>query len=256
MKIPLAGVANGMMITLRHLIDTYTVDFSERLKGRALFKGVDWEITKQQQTVKEKGLFTVQYPDEKLPPPENFRFIPFLIYEPKLDAAGNPIIDAETGQEEIGEERCTACGICAKVCPPQCIWIVRAVGDDGKPKPKAAEFYIDIDVCMNCGLCAEFCPFDAIKMDNDYELAGYERHVNHIFDINALLKSTTYYSKIKPTDYEREEAVRKAKEEAKSKRPAAAASQTQAAASKVRSSAPPLQQPARPPTPMDGEKKD
>jgi NADH-quinone oxidoreductase subunit I len=253
MKIPLAGVANGMLITLRHLIDTYTVDFSERLKGKALFKGVDWEITKQQQTIKEKGLFTVQYPDEKLPSPENFRFIPFLIYEPKLDAAGNPIIDAETGQEEIGEERCTACGICAKVCPPQCIWIVRAVGDDGKPKPKAAEFFIDIDVCMNCGLCAEFCPFDAIKMDNDYELAGYERHVNHIYDINALMKSTTYYSQIKPTDYAREEAARRAKEEAKAKKPAAAAAQATAAATKAKAGSPPLVQPARQPADGDGK---
>ncbi len=251
MKIPLSGVANGMLITFRHLVDTYTVDIGQRLKKRD-FKYIDWELTKQQQTVKEKGLFTVQYPDEKLPPPENFRFIPFLIYEPKLDSAGNAIINAETGQEEIGEERCTACGICAKVCPPQCIWIVRAIGDDGKPKPKAAEFFIDIDVCMNCGLCAEFCPFDAIKMDNDYELAGYERHINHIFDINALLKSTTYYGEIKPTDYAREEAARRAKEEAKTKRPAAAATQSTSAASKAKAGSPPLVQPARPPEPGDG----
>ncbi len=254
MKIPLSGVANGLLITFKHLVSTYTVDISERVKQRSL-KYVDWNITKQQQTIKEKGLFTVQYPDEKLPPPENFRFVPFLVYEPKLDAAGNPIIDGSTGQEEIGVERCTACGICAKVCPPQCIWIVRAVGEDGKPKPKAAEFYIDIDVCMNCGLCAEFCPFDAIKMDNDYELAGYERHFNHIYDINALMKSTTYYSKIKPTDYAREEAVRKAKEEAKTKKPAAAAATATAAAAQNKSTAPALQQPAKPPTPMDGEKK-
>ena len=145
-----------------------------------------------------------------------------MIYEPVTDAAGKPIVDAATGKEEIGVERCTACGICAKVCPPQCIWIVRAVGDDGKPKPKASEFFIDIDVCMNCGLCAEFCPFDAIKMDNDYELAGYERHVNHIYDLPTLMKSTTYYESIKPTDYAAEEAARKAKEEAKAKKPAAA----------------------------------
>src|SRR5919199_324724 len=223
MKIPLSGVAGGMMTTLRHLVDTYTEDVRVRMKKGKLLARADWDISRERETVKERGLFTVEYPDVKLPTAENFRFIPFLVYEPKVDAAGNPIVDAETGREEIGEERCTACGICAKVCPPQCIWIVRAVGDDGKPKPKAAEFYIDIDVCMNCGLCAEFCPFDAIKMDNDYELAGYERHVNHIYDINALMKSTTYYGKIKPTDYTREEEARRAKEEAKTKKPAAAA---------------------------------
>ncbi len=237
MKIPGAGVANGMLITLRHLVETYTVDVGERLKEKKMTKRVDAQLTRERGTIQEKGLFTVEYPEVKLPPPENFRFVPFLIYEPKVDTAGNPIVSAETGQEEIGEERCTACGICAKVCPPQCIWIVRAVGDDGKPKPKAAEFFIDIDVCMNCGLCAEFCPFDAIKMDNDYELAGYERHVNHIFDINALMKSTTYYSKIKPTDFALEEAARRAKEEAKTKKPAAAQAQATTAAAAAKSPA-------------------
>jgi NADH-quinone oxidoreductase subunit I len=120
----------------------------------------------------------------------------------------------------IGVERCTACGICSKVCPPQCIWIVRGTTPEGKPKPQAAEFYIDIDICMNCGYCAEFCPFDAIKMDHDYELADYERHTSHVYDVKKLLKSTTYYSKIHPQDWAREEADRKAKEAAKAKKPA------------------------------------
>lgn len=234
MKFPGQGVANGMLITLRHFVETYTVDLGQRVKTRN-FRLVDWQLTKQQQTVKEKGLFTVQYPEEKLPPQEAFRFLPFLVYEPKLDSQGKPILNADTRQLEVGEERCTACGICAKVCPPQCIWIVRAVGEDGKPKPKAAEFYIDIDVCMNCGFCAEFCPFDAIKMDHDYELSGYERHLNHIFDINALMKPTTYYAQIKPHDFEAEENARRVKEEAKTKRPAEAARVATTAAGAARS---------------------
>jgi NADH-quinone oxidoreductase subunit I len=252
MKIPLSGVANGMWTTLKHLLNTYSDDIGTRAKEGKLFKPLDAKLAAERSNVQEKGLFTVEYPEVKLPTPENFRFIPFLIYEPKLDAAGSPLVDAATGREEIGEERCTACGICAKVCPPQCIWIVRAVGDDGKPKPKAAEFFIDIDVCMNCGLCAEFCPFDAIKMDNDYELAGYERHTNHIFDINALMKSTTYYSKIKPHDYEAEEAARKAKEEAKTKKPAAAAAQATAAATKAKAAQPPTAATKSTTTPTDG----
>lgn len=228
--LPFSGVFTGMTITMGRLLRSYRQDISARLKNRALFKTVDPKIASERASVTQKGLITVEYPDVKLRPPENFRFIPFLIYEPQTDAAGNPIVDAETGKELVGVERCTACGICAKVCPPQCIWIVRAVGEDGKPKPKAAEFYIDIDVCMNCGLCAEFCPFDAIKMDNDYELAGYERHVNHIYDLETLMKSTTYYKGIKPTDYEAEEAARRAKEQAKTKK-AAPASAAKGAAS-------------------------
>lgn len=235
MKLFPSGVLQGLLIVMGRLVRSYPSDIRERLAAGALFKGPDPVVAGERVSVRQRGLITVEYPEVKLKPPENFRFLPFLIYEPVTDAAGNPIIDAETGKEQIGVERCTACGICAKICPPQCIWIVRAVGEDGKPKPKAAEFYIDIDICMNCGYCAEFCPFDAIKMDNDYELAGYERHVNHIYDLKTLLKSTTYYQSIKPTDYAAEEAARRAKEEAKAKKPAAAekkATRTAAPASK------------------------
>lgn len=241
MKIFPIGTLKGMMVIMGRFLRSYPNDISERRKAGVLFKtGPDSAVADERASVYQKGLITVEYPDVKLKPPENFRFIPFLIYEPVTDGAGKPIVDAATGQEEIGVERCTACGICAKVCPPQCIWIVRAVGDDGKPKPKAAEFYIDIDVCMNCGFCAEFCPFDAIKMDNDYELAGYERHVNHIYDVKTLLKSTTYYESIKPSDYAAEEAARKAKEEAKAKKPAAAEKSAAAAATAAKAATPTL----------------
>lgn len=243
MKIFPTGTLKGMWIVLKRLFRSYPNDIQENLKAGSLFRKTSPEVASERASVTQKGLITVEYPEVKLKPPENFRFIPFLIYEPVTDAAGKPIVDAETGKEEIGVERCTACGICAKVCPPQCIWIVRAVGDDGKPKPKAAEFFIDIDVCMNCGLCAEFCPFDAIKMDNDYELAGYERHVNHIYDLPTLMKSTTYYESIKPTDYAAEEAARKAKEEAKTKKPAAASKAATTAATAAKAATPVMQEP-------------
>jgi NADH-quinone oxidoreductase subunit I len=240
MKIFPTGTLRGMWLVMKRWLRSYPNDIQENMQAGSLFRAPSARVASERASVNQKGLITVEYPDVKLKPPENFRFIPFLIYEPVTDAAGTPIVDAETGKEEIGVERCTACGICAKVCPPQCIWIVRAVGDDGKPKPKAAEFYIDIDVCMNCGYCVEFCPFDAIKMDNDYELAGYERHVNHIYDLKTLLKSTTYYESIKPTDYTAEEAARRAKEEAKSKRPAAAEKAATAAAAAARKATPNL----------------
>jgi NADH-quinone oxidoreductase subunit I len=208
-----SGLMRGLAYTMRHFVDTYIGDFKHF--GRAY----DTQALAERQSTRASGIFTVQYPEEKLKPPENFRFLPFLIYEPVIDEkTGKPVIDEQTGKEKIGYERCTACGICAKVCPPQCIWIVRATTPEGKPRPKAAEFFIDTDVCMNCGYCAEFCPFDAIKMDHDYELADYERHVGHIYDINKLMKSTTYYSAIHPGDWEREEAERKAKEAAKAKK--------------------------------------
>jgi NADH-quinone oxidoreductase subunit I len=200
------GLLNGLRYTATRVFKTYVGDFKH--VGRRY----DAKLFKERQSVKGSGIFTVQYPEEKLPVPENFRYIPFLVYDSALDADGKPIIDPKTGKEAIGRQKCTACGICSKVCPPQCIWIVRATTPEGKPQPKPAEFYIDIDVCMNCGYCAEFCPFDSIKMDHDYELANYERHVSHIHDISILSKPTSYYAKIHPSDWAIEEAERKAKE--------------------------------------------
>ena len=135
--------------------------------------------------------------EEKLPVPERFRYIPFLIYEEQEDGSR--------------QDLCTSCGICAKVCPPQCIWIVRTTDPKTKrPIPEPAEFFIDIDICMNCGYCAEYCPFDAIKMDHNYELASYDRTTDHIFNKARLDMPQSYYASIRPTDYAAELIVREA----------------------------------------------
>ena len=90
----------------------------------------------------------------------------------------------------------------------------------GRPVPEPTEFYIDADICMNCGFCAEYCPFDAIKMDHDFEIASYTRNV---YNMEKLLKPASYYKSIRPENYERNEAERKAKEAAKAAKAAGAA---------------------------------
>lgn len=211
------GVMKGLWVTLRHFVDTYTDDVRWLSK-----QYVDPEKMKMRQSPKGKGLFTVQYPDEKLPAAERFRFIPFLIYEEK------------NGKQE---DLCTSCGICAKVCPPQCIWIVRR--DDPvtkRPIPAPKEFYIDTDICMNCGYCADYCPFDAIKMDHDFELASYDRTTAHVYDKAKLSKPVSYYASIRPTDYAAEEKAR-VEEEAKkaAKKAAAPAAKKEAPAAPAKS---------------------
>jgi NADH-quinone oxidoreductase subunit I len=177
------GIAKGLWVTFTHLVNTYVDDI--RYAGRKYFRQENFDT---RQGLKTQGAFTVQYPDEKLAVPERFRFVPFLVVE-DYDHPDRP-----------GHDWCTSCGICAKVCPPQCIWIVR--GNDpatGRPIPEPEAFYIDIDICMNCGYCAEFCPFDAIKMDHDYELASYDRTTNHIYDKKKLSKEFRYWKSIAPT---------------------------------------------------------
>ena len=187
------GAARGMAITLRH----FFAALGDYARGRHV------------RGPAESGLFTVQYPEERTRPPENFRYLPVLLYD------------------EGDKIRCTSCGICAKVCPPQCIWIVRTSGPDGKPVPEPAEFTIDASICMSCGYCAEYCPFDAIKMDHRYELAAFERKESLLQRKEELLVPTSYYAELHPTDFAAEEAERVAKEakdreKAAAKEPAAA----------------------------------
>lgn len=202
------GVVKGLGVTLKHFFETYLDDLKYFPKSMVNEEAFAY----RQGPDGGRGLFTVEYPEMKLKIPENFRFIPFLVtdYEVPPDS---PDFDRAKWLEQ---NRCTSCGICAKVCPPQCIWIVRTNDPDtGKPIPQPAEFYIDTDVCMNCGYCAEFCPFDAIKMDHDFELADYDRDVAHVHDLERLLKPTSYYASIRPTWNAKEEATRQAAEEEK-----------------------------------------
>ncbi len=222
------GVVKGLGVTLKNFVNTYIDD------ARYMFRSAtNEEAFARRQGPVGDGLFTVEYPEMKLKTPENFRFLPILItdYEVLPD---DPAFDKDQWLEQ---HRCTACGICAKVCPPQCIWIVRASDPEtGKPVTKAAEFYIDTDICMNCGFCAEYCPFDAIKMDHDYELSDYERDVSHIHDVFRLTKPTSYYASIRPTwNALEEEARRQAEEEKRRKaeeRAAAAKAKAEAAKAK------------------------
>ena len=185
------GIIKGLSVTLKHFVQTYIEDIKWRGKRYYSEEGIEHRMSSD-----FNGIFTVQYPEEKLPVPEEFRFIPFLVYE-----------EREDGEKHI---RCTACGICSQVCPPQCIYITREVHPrTGRALPNPAEFYIDVDLCMNCGLCVEYCPFDSIKMDHDYEIASYNRFEDNIFDLEKLLKSDSYYADIRPLNYQKEMEMKK-----------------------------------------------
>jgi NADH-quinone oxidoreductase subunit I len=184
-------VIRGHAVTLRRFLVTFLRDLRDGLAFRRrggggllvdLFRGPargEERVVVQDATT--EGLFTVEYPDERLPVYERFRVLPVLVYD-----------------DEDGNVRCTSCNICAKVCPPQCIWMVQAKSPKGTVVPLPEDFFIDMDVCMNCGLCAEYCPFDAIKMDQNFELANAERHQTHIYSLQDLLVSSAYYAETHP----------------------------------------------------------
>jgi NADH-quinone oxidoreductase subunit I len=181
-------------------------------------------------------LVTVQYPEERLPLKENTRNFPFLVFD------GD---DAEKGL------RCVACKICEKECPPQCIYIVLKRDEKGKPQKHPQIFDIDISVCMSCQICVEVCPFEAIKMDQVYELSRFDRFDGLLLKKPDLAKSNQYYHSIHPTEADEVDdrlAADKAKAEAAEKAKAEAAAKAKADAAAAVPKTPAVTSPAGPPT--------
>ncbi len=100
--------------------------------------------------------FTMQYPEEKFVPSGSYRGRPILV------------------MENNGEERCVACGLCARVCPPLAIEVQAAETEKEKER-YPVRFEINMLRCIFCGFCEEVCPEEAIVMSKDYELAFTNR---------------------------------------------------------------------------------
>ncbi len=162
-----------------------------------------------------KRLVTTEYPEKKTVLPEAYRNFPFLI--------------SENATDPMGTLRCVACQICEKECPPQCIYIEKSKDKKpdatGKMQIYPAIFDIDTSVCMSCQICVEVCPFDAIKMDQVFEIATSDRFDALLLRKQQLAKPNSYFHEIHPTDANevdgRLSAERKAAEE-KAKAAAAA----------------------------------
>jgi NADH-quinone oxidoreductase subunit I len=164
--------------------------------------------------VEKDRLVTVQFPEERAELPEATRQFPFLLYD------GN---DPEAGL------RCVSCQICEKECPPRCIHIEKSRDKKpdfvGKQQFYPAVFDIDLSVCMSCQICVEVCPFDAIRMDNEFELSTSNRFGGLLYTRRELAKSNEYYRKINPTEAAECDARRaREAEEARAKAAAAKAS--------------------------------
>ena len=147
-------------------------------------------------------LITVEYPEQRIKLRDNYRNFPFLVYDAEPDSG----------------IRCTACKICEKECPPQCIYIVMERDGKGAPLKRPAIFDIDVSVCMSCGICVEVCPFEAIKMDQVYELGHADRFLGLLKTKTDLLKSAQYHESIRPAEArEAREALAQAEAERRRK---------------------------------------
>ncbi len=155
------GIAKGMGVVIRHFAKSFTTRIDDKSD--------------------QVGMFTVEYPEERMELPEAYRNMPILLYDDKT-----------------GQELCTSCFQCERICPPKVIHITQAKDPNtGKPVPAAEEFVIEYDSCMSCGLCHEVCPFDAIKMDHFFELSTHD-HLSMDRNKAVLDRPISYYQAIAP----------------------------------------------------------
>ena len=83
-------------------------------------------------------------------------------------------IDPVTGLPTVDEDKCTACGACAKACP-------RNIIELRKKGPKSRRIFVScvnkdkgaiarkacLSACIGCGKCQKECQFDAITVENN-----------------------------------------------------------------------------------------
>jgi NADH-quinone oxidoreductase subunit I len=141
-----------------------TLTLWEKLTFPQVLKGMGYTF---KQMFREN--VTLQYPEQKPVLGAEFR--------------GRPVLVAEHGQE-----RCVACGLCARACPPLAISMQAAETPDTKERYPAT-FEIDMLRCIYCGMCEEVCPEEAIVMSEDYDNV-YLTRSDAIYDKQRLMVPT------------------------------------------------------------------
>jgi len=141
-----------------------TIFFWELIKGH-------WLTLKT--GLNPKNVVTRQYPEEPMESLAGFRGLHALVRE-----------------SSTGREKCIACGLCAAVCPSQCITIYTGENHEGR---KVAERYeIDVLRCVFCAFCVEACPVGAVVLTEHYAYSDYTREA-FLMDKEQLLENWDKY---------------------------------------------------------------
>jgi NADH-quinone oxidoreductase subunit I len=138
------------------------LSFSGKLYFPEVFKGMWFSF---------KHIFrptvTIQYPEKKPVLGPEFR--------------GRPVLVAEHGKE-----RCVACGLCARACPPLAISMQAAEMPEDQKERYPETFEIDMLRCIYCGYCEEVCPEEAIVMSPEYDL-NFQSREDAVFGKDKLV---------------------------------------------------------------------
>lgn len=141
--------------------DERKLNFMQKLYFPELMKGMAYSFKHMfRKTV------TMQYPEEKPVLGAEFRGRPVLV-------------------KEMGQERCVACGLCARACPPLAISMQAGETQDQKERYPVT-FEINMLRCIYCGFCEDVCPEEAIVMSGEYDL-NFRNRQEAIYDKERLL---------------------------------------------------------------------
>lgn len=135
--------------------------FSEVINGGiSLLKGMG--ITGKHFVRSPKEIITQQYPDNRDTLTFGDRFRAQLFME----------------HNEENQNRCDACQTCETVCPNgsiEVVWHREADPETGKKKKVLDKYVYHLSMCTFCNLCVMACPTEAIKMNQEFETAVYDR---------------------------------------------------------------------------------
>jgi len=159
-----SNISEGIKTTLAGMSLAISYFFEARKRRRKAY------LTDDDYYEKAEGIFTIQYPKESIPIPDNGRY-----------QLHNEIDD------------CIVCDKCAKVCPVDCIDIepvrspeVFGQTSDGTPlRIYAAKFDIDMSKCCFCGLCTVVCPTECLTMTKEFDFSTSDI-LDHNFSFSKM----------------------------------------------------------------------
>ncbi len=111
--------------------------------------------------VRPSTIVTQQYPENRdtLKMMDNFKGELMLIHD------------------ENNKHTCNVCNTCARRCPNGSIEIIykKVEGADGRSKKILDKYIYHLETCSFCGLCVPACDEFALKFDQKFELAVFDR---------------------------------------------------------------------------------
>jgi len=99
---------------------------------------------------------------------------------------------ALTWDGQVEEPYCTACMVCIRNCPTQCMsatMMDNPAQKEGRSHRRKIvdRFEINLNRCILCGICVDVCNFDAIAMSHEHEMSTYQRNGDRT-DLAGLLE--------------------------------------------------------------------